>query len=151
LFVAQAEYALDMARQNASMVGVAIIDLDGFKPINDDFGHAAGDEVLVEVAKRLSSAVGDNLVARLGGDEFGIVTWINSHEVALSRLARDVKLAFKRPFVIDGGAKTYLSASVGTALYPTDGETLETLLKAADSRMYGLKRALGRQAEKSIA
>ena len=145
LFEAQAEYALDMARQNVSMVGVALIDLDGFKPINDEYGHAAGDAVLIEVAKRLRSSVGNDLVARLGGDEFGVVTWIDCHEVYLSRLARDIKLAFKKPFVIEGAPATYLSASVGTALSPADGETLETLLKSADSRMYGLKRALRRQ------
>ena len=151
LFEAQAKYALDMARQPASSVGIALIDLDGFKPINDEFGHAAGDAVLIEVAKRLKSTAGNDLVARLGGDEFGVVTWINCHEVYLSRIARDIKLAFKKPFAIEGAVKTHLSASIGTALFPADGETLETLLKSADSRMYGLKRALRRQTQKSIA
>ena len=96
LFQSQAQYALDEARQNASAVGVALIDLDGFKPINDQFGHAAGDKVLVEVAQRLSSAaMNGELVARLGGDEFGAVTWISSSEVSLGRLARDLKPRFQ--------------------------------------------------------
>ena len=151
LFQSQAQYALDEARQDASAVGVALIDLDGFKPINDQFGHAAGDEIIVEVAQRLSSAAKDGeLVERLGGDEFGAVTWIRSSEVSLGRLARNLRLAFKRPFLVNG-TQTYVSASIGTALYPTDGQTLRLLLKAADSRMYGLKKAVKGRAEKWIA
>lgn len=86
LFESQARYALDTARQNPSAIGVVLIDLDGFKPINDQFGHAAGDKVLVEIAQRLSSAAANDseLVARLGGDKFGIVTWLGCDEVALA-------------------------------------------------------------------
>ena len=106
---------------------------------------------MVEVAQRLASAAREGeLVARLGGDEFGAVTWIGSSEVSLGRLARDLKLAFKQPFLVDG-TQLYLSASIGTALYPTDGRTLRLLLKSADSRMYGLKRAVKGRAEKWIA
>jgi diguanylate cyclase (GGDEF)-like protein len=151
LFEAQALYALDLARQNASAVGLALIDLDGFKPINDQFGHAAGDKVLVEVARRLSSAAThDQLVARLGGDEFGVVTGIGSDEVTLGRLSRNLQFAFKEPFRVHN-TNCHLSASIGTALYPTDGKTLELLLKSADSRLYGLKRALKSRHEKWIA
>jgi len=151
LFEAQTSYVLELARQNASAVGLALIDLDGFKPINDEFGHAAGDQVLVEVAQRLSFAVTDDqLVARLGGDEFGVVTGIRSSEVALGRLSRDIQCALGEPYLVHN-ANYHLSASVGTALYPTDGETLKLLLKSADSRMYGLKRALKSRHEKWIA
>jgi diguanylate cyclase (GGDEF)-like protein len=151
LFQSQAQYALDEARHNASAVGVALIDLDGFKPINDQLGHAAGDKVLVEVAQRLSSAAREGeLVARLGGDEFGAVTWIGSSEVSLGRLVRDLKLAFKRPFLVDG-TQVYVSASIGAAPYSTDGPTLRLLLKSADSRMYGLKRSVKGRTEKWIA
>ena len=114
LFDSQAQYALDTARQNASRFGLALIDLDGLKPINDQFGHAAGDKVLVEIARRLSSAANGNaMVARLGGDEFGVVTWLGCDEVALGRLARKIGLAFKQPYLV-GGSKCYLSASIGT-------------------------------------
>jgi diguanylate cyclase (GGDEF)-like protein len=151
LFDSQTQYALDTARQSGSRVGLALIDLDGFKPINDQFGHAAGDKVLVEIAQRLSSAAdSDALVARLGGDEFGVVTWLGCDEVALGRLARKIQLAFKQPYLV-GGSKCYLSASIGTALYPVDGETLEALLKSADGRMYGLKRATKNRHEKWMA
>ena len=151
LFESQAQYALDMARQNASTVGSALIDLDGFKPINDQFGHGAGDKVLVEIAQRLTFAAKDHeLVARLGGDEFGVVTWLGCNEIVLGRLSRDLHLAFKQPFTLNG-ASTYLAASIGTALYPVDGESLVDLLRSADSRMYGLKRARRSRHEKWIA
>lgn len=151
LFEAQARYILELARQNASRVGLALIDLDGFKPINDQFGHAAGDKVLIEVAQRLSfAATDDQLVARLGGDEFGVVTGIGSNEVTFGRLSRDLQFVFKEPYLVQN-TNCFLSASIGMALYPADGETLELLLKSADSRMYGLKRALKSRHEKWIA
>jgi diguanylate cyclase (GGDEF)-like protein len=87
------------------------------------------------------------LVARLGGDEFGIITGTGCSEVALERLSRDVQLVFKEPYAVDH-AHCYLSGSIGTALYPADGDTLELLLKSADSRMYGMKRALKSRHEK---
>ena len=151
LFESQAQYALDTARQNASAVGLVLIDLDGFKQINDQFGHGAGDKVLVEIAQRLTFAAKNHeLVARLGGDEFGVVTWLGCNEIVLGRLSRDLQLAFKEPFT-PNGATTYLAASIGTALYPVDGETLVGLLRSADSRMYGLKRARKSRHEKWIA
>jgi len=151
LFESQAQYALDMARQNASAVGLVLIDLDGFKPVNDQFGHGAGDEVLVAIAQRLTFAAKDHeLVARLGGDEFGVVTWLGCNEMVLGRLSRDLQLAFKEPFTVNG-TTIYLAASIGTALYPSDGETLVDLLRSADSRMYGLKRARKSRHEKWIA
>lgn len=151
LFESQAQYALDMARQNASAVGLALIDLDDFKPINDQFGHIAGDEVLVAIAQRLNFATKDRgLVARLGGDEFGVVTWLGCNEIFLGHLSQDLQGAFKEPFTLNGAA-TYLAASIGTALYPSDGETLSDLLRTADSRMYGLKRARKSRHEKWIA
>ena len=91
------------------------------------------------------------MVARLGGDEFGVVTWTDSNEVALSRLTRDMKIAFNKPFIVEGTVTTHLSASIGTALYTTDGESLEALLKLADSRMFGLKRALRSQTQQGTA
>jgi diguanylate cyclase (GGDEF)-like protein len=142
LFEAQAQYVLELARQNGAAAGLALVDLDGFKPVNDEFGHAAGDKVLVELAYRLTSVTTkEELVARLGGDEFGIVTGIGCSAVALERLSRNLQRVFKEPYSVDH-THCYLSGSIGTALYPEDGTTLELLLKSADSRMYGMKRAL---------
>ena len=151
LFEAQAEFVLESARRAGSSAGIALIDLDGFKGVNDELGHAAGDEVLVRLAQRLLSAAADkDLVARVGGDEFAAVIGVGATEVGLARLLRNIEDAFKEPFVVNG-LHRYLSASVGTALYPADGETHEDLLKAADSRMYGLKRAHKGRQEKWIA
>jgi diguanylate cyclase (GGDEF)-like protein len=151
LFEAQSEFVLDVARRAGSSVGIALIDLDGFKGINDEFGHAVGDEVLVRLAQRLLSATSDkDLVARVGGDEFAIVTGAGATEVGLAGLLRNVENAFKEPFVVKG-AHRYLSASVGAALFPADGKTHEDLLKTADSRMYGMKRATGGRHEKWLA
>jgi diguanylate cyclase (GGDEF)-like protein len=151
LFEAQSQYVLQLAHEHASGAGWALIDLNGFKPVNDEFGHAVGDKVLVEVARRLSAAVTDDqLVARLGGDEFGVVTWIGSNEVSLNRLSRDLRLAFKEPYLTQE-SRYYLTASIGTALYPDDGDTYELLVKVADSRMYDVKRALRSRHQKWIA
>ncbi len=151
LFEAQARYMLGQARDGDSTTGVALIDLDGFKAINDDFGHAAGDQVLASLAQRLLSAAADKeLVARVGGDEFAVVTGVGATTMGLTRLKRGIERAFVEQFVV-AGAHAYLSASVGTALYPADGDSLEALLKAADSRMYGIKRARKSRHEKWIA
>lgn len=151
LFEAQARFVIDLARDARSAVAVALIDPDGFKTINDDFGHAAGDRVLVRLAQRLLSAADDNqLVARLGGDEFGVVTGVGANEVVLGRLRRNLERAFEEPFLVQS-KRWPLGASIGTALYPDDGESLDLLLKAADSRMYGLKRARRSRHEKWIA
>lgn len=151
LFEAQSEFVLDVARRAGSSVGIALIDLDGFQGINDEFGHAAGDEVLVRLAQRLFSAKSDkDVVARVGGDEFAIVTGAGATEVGHAGLLRNVENVFKEPFVVKG-AHRYLSASVGAALFPVDGKTHEDLLKTADSRMYGMKRATGGRHEKWLA
>jgi diguanylate cyclase (GGDEF)-like protein len=141
LFEAQAKYVLETAQSNASCFGVLLVDLDGFKLINDGFGHAAGDKVLTEVAMRLTAAVGDEFLARLGGDDFGIVTWIGRRCREMSHLINDLELVLKPPFDVGGGAKVHVSASIGAALYPDAGNDLEMLLTAADESMYGRKRA----------
>ena len=89
----------------------------------------------------------EELVARLGGDEFGIVTGTGCSMVALERLSRDLQGVFKEPYSVDH-THCYLSGSIGSALYPDDGTTLELLLNSADSRMYGMKRALKSRHEK---
>ena len=148
LFEAQAQYVFELACQSDSAAGLALVDLDGFKPVNDEFGHAAGDKVLVELAHRLSAVTtNEELAARLGGDEFGIVTGTGCSMVALERLSRDLQGVFKEPYAVDH-THCYLSGSIGTALHPEDGATLELLLKSADSRMYGMKRALKTRHEK---
>ncbi|GIE99273.1 GGDEF domain-containing protein [Paractinoplanes rishiriensis] len=118
---------------------VLLLDLDGFKPVNDRFGHAAGDEVLVAVARRLTGAVrpGD-LAARLGGDEFALVLAGSADEVAAQEVAGRVLGALAEPFTLLGGVTVSVGGSIGLATGPG---TLDDLLRRADTAMYSAKAA----------
>ena len=133
-----------VARAARGSVGYAvlIIDLDRFKPVNDVLGHAAGDDVLQEVASRLSSLVRkSDAVARLGGDEFGVILDCVQPEessAAASALAQRIIASVGRPIRV-GDQVVEVGASVGIAICPTDGTDPETLLRAADMAMYRAK------------
>jgi diguanylate cyclase len=118
------------------------IDLDGFKAINDGYGHIIGDEILRQAAQRLRRAVCDTaVVARSGGDEF-IILHAGSEPAAANKLAEAILTSFKLPFEISGGTEA-LSVSVGVAVYPRDGKDGDALLQAADRALYRVKRAGG--------
>ncbi|MGA2929973.1 MAG: GGDEF domain-containing protein, partial [Solirubrobacteraceae bacterium] len=131
--------AVSHARRRGETVTLAYLDLDGFKPVNDELGHQAGDELLIAVGQRLTSAVrpGD-LVARLGGDEFAVLIARQITDVASLR-AR-LAAAFSDPFTIDG-VELQLDASIGCAVFPTDAENSESLMGRADAAMFAVKRA----------
>lgn len=119
---------------------VLMIDLDRFKPINDTLGHEVGDQVLVEVAVRLRSAVRESdVVARLGGDEFVVLLTQVLDLAQLEALARRLMQAVSRPMAL-GEAQVQVGASVGVALPPGDGRALKELMLAADRAMYQAKR-----------
>jgi diguanylate cyclase (GGDEF)-like protein len=131
--------------------GVLMLDLDRFKAINDSMGHAAGDTLLKEIARRLRSvSVGNDVVARLGGDEFAIITFgasIDSgepHRDGAMALARRVLDVINEPFLIDDKT-VFVGTSIGIALAPDDGIQTEDLLKKADLALYKSK-AKGRNA-----
>ncbi len=130
------------ARRESGSFGVIYIDLDTFKPINDTFGHSAGDEVLVEVARRLEIRLreGDTL-ARLGGDEFAVLCE-DTDESEAELVAERVIDAFARPFKI-GEREVHQAASVGIAVQPRDGRPMdpEQVLRWADLAMYRAKAA----------
>ncbi|HET6718208.1 MAG TPA: EAL domain-containing protein [Rhodocyclaceae bacterium] len=123
------------------MMAVCYLDLDGFKPVNDQYGHAAGDRVLVEIAGRLRDCLrGSDTVARMGGDEFvllllGLVR-IEECEAALARILK----AVAAPLTVAGDPVT-ISASLGVALFPRDDVDVDTLLRHADQSMYLAKQS----------
>lgn len=126
-------------------LGVLMVDLDDLKLINDRYGHRAGDALLREFARRsLEGTRSTDTVARLGGDEFGVILQpIDTQEGAIAAVAR-LTQAMTPPFRFEGETHR-LHASIGTALYPDDGENLEELLDLADQRMYQQKRMVKRQ------
>ena len=117
-------------------------DLDGFKPVNDAMGHAAGDALLRELAVRLQTTLREaDLVARVGGDEFvAIGTTCHSVEDA-GLFAERIHRAVEDPFHVDGKRQAKISCSIGIAVYPDHGATANDLLRAADHAMYAAKRA----------
>lgn len=141
LFMDRLRQNLTHARRAGAPLAVMFIDLDQFKAVNDTLGHNAGDEVLLEMAKRLCGCVrADDTVARLGGDEFSIVLSELRRPEDAGRVAEKIISAVQRPMII-GGVPIEVSASIGIALYPADGMDAESLLRNADSAMYRAKEA----------
>src|SRR4051812_36551236 len=121
-------------------LAVMLMDLDRFKEVNDTLGHHVGDQLLIQVGPRLTSGIpGLVAVARLGGDEFVIVAKVRNAEDAV-KVARDLVETVEAPFVVDG-LKLDLEASIGIALYPEDGDEVDSLLQRADVAMYLAKEA----------
>ncbi len=133
--------AIARAHRYHTKAALLFLDLDGFKNVNDAFGHAAGDRVLIEVAKRLLAGTREtDTVARWGGDEFLVIlSDIDDLQDAQSK-RRTLQMRLDEPFEV-AGSKVCLSASCGLALYPDDGEDEGTLLRHADSFMYEAKRS----------
>lgn len=145
LFQDRLQASLQLAARKGEWVAVLFLDLDRFKPINDSLGHAAGDQVLKEVAQRLRACVRESdTVARMGGDEFTmLLTGLANREVALStamHVAEKVLNALAGAFVLQG-RDFFVTASLGVALYPQDGAESSILLKNADTAMYHAKGA----------
>ena len=131
------EQELNRAARENSRIGVLVCDLDGFKQVNDRFGHLTGDEVLRYVAKGLRDACrGYDYLARMGGDEFVIVLH-GLHGDYSTQLERLRSVAVQAGLTVCG--ESCLSMSVGVAIYPVDGTDTESLIKEADRRMYRLK------------
>ncbi len=131
--------ALESAKRSGGKIGVMFIDLDDFKPINDEYGHAAGDSALVAMAERLRGLMrASDIVARIGGDEFvAVVT--NARSLAdIEKVARKVIEECARPLPFSGGSRP-VGLSMGVSVFPEDGESVEDLINRADAAMYGVK------------
>ncbi|MEA3410687.1 MAG: EAL domain-containing protein [Pseudomonadota bacterium] len=139
LFLDRLQQAIGKARRNNRHLAVLFIDLDKFKPINDNFGHATGDVVLKIVARRLRDGVREeDTVARLGGDEFTVVVEDLNRSEHASVLAQKLIRVLQEPVEVEGKSLS-VSASVGISLFPQDGETASELLSNADAAMYKAK------------
>jgi diguanylate cyclase (GGDEF)-like protein/PAS domain S-box-containing protein len=139
LFRDRIEQAIKARRRADTQAAVLVMDLDGFKEINDSLGHAAGDDLLVELARRLEAALRrSDTVARLGGDEFGIL--LPDAEVPADVLlaVERIQAAIAEPIMLHGLSLS-LEASIGVALCPDDGADVESLLRCADGAMYHAK------------
>lgn len=140
LFTDRLLHALAQADRAAQKAALLFVDLDGFKEVNDSFGHAAGDQLLVEVAQRLQALVrASDTVARLAGDEFTLILSgvIKSHDARI--VAEKVVETLSHPFKLKD-CEASISASVGIALYPDDATDSDKLLIAADAAMYSIKQ-----------
>lgn len=135
------DHAIENAAARGTRLGVLYLDLDGFKPVNDQYGHGIGDEVLQAVAGRLKGCArkGD-FPARIGGDEFVVVIDPLPHDGVLEGLHTRVAAALAAPLRV-GDAQIQIGASLGLACYPEDGANADALLSAADRRMYEDKRS----------
>lgn len=131
--------ALSGAALKGSSVGVLYLDLNGFKPVNDQYGHAAGDQVLKAVGGRIKGCVrGNDVVARIGGDEFVVVLDPLVDDEALAQLADRIAQALQAPISV-AGVEVHIGASMGLASFPKDGATADALLVHADHEMYQRK------------
>jgi diguanylate cyclase (GGDEF)-like protein/PAS domain S-box-containing protein len=134
------EQAIARARRLGKNLAVCYLDLDGFKPINDQFGHEGGDRLLVEIAQRLQSiSRADDTVARLGGDEF-VLLWNDiEHESECVQALERILSEVSAPMMLDG-VPVAVSASIGVTMYPDDNVDADSLLRHADHAMYSAKQ-----------
>jgi diguanylate cyclase (GGDEF)-like protein len=143
-FFAELARAFAEARDNGTRLAVGIIDLDGFKPVNDTYGHTVGDRVLIEAARRIREACEGFAerpvhLARLGGDEFGLVVGGDPRDEDVLALGNHIGDRVKLPYQLDT-THTGLSCSIGFALYPRSVESAEALYEYADYALYHAKR-----------
>lgn len=147
LFEDQLERSLVHASRHERKLALLFIDLDRFKPINDQYGHQTGDWVLQRVAERISGLVRDaDMVARIGGDEFLILLPDVGDRDGADFVAERIASAFERPFVTNDDKTLTVSASVGMSLFPDDGRSASDLIRFADVSMYRSKKSMQRGA-----
>lgn len=133
--------AINSAKRSGNKVALFFMDLDGFKAINDQFGHATGDKVLMDITQRLQEAVrGEDMLARVGGDEFTLILGGIEKREHVVPIAEKIIQSINQPLVVDGQT-CKVGISIGVAYYPDDAENPEDLLTSADVAMYRAKRS----------
>ncbi|MFA7387847.1 MAG: PAS domain S-box protein, partial [Thiohalobacteraceae bacterium] len=134
------EHGIESMRRSDGRLALLVLDLDRFKDVNDSFGHPAGDEVLQQVAARLSNELrATDTLARLGGDEFIVLLENLSHADDAARVANEIIEAMRAPWQLSNGARVHVGTSVGITLFPDHGDSAETLLQQADAALYRAK------------
>lgn len=140
LFYEIAARSLSLAKRNKRKIGIMFIDLDGFKAVNDNFGHEVGDKVLVEVSRRLENSLRESDdVARMGGDEFTVILQEIHTIKDIKALAHKVIHSISKKIVVNA-REIQLGASIGVAIYPENGSDINLLVKKADRAMYRVKQ-----------
>jgi diguanylate cyclase (GGDEF)-like protein len=135
------QVAVAQAKRDAKQVAMLFIDLDGFKAVNDTFGHDAGDAVLLEIAKRLKASVREgDTVGRIAGDEFVVIAAGVQDRAAAQLVAEKLIEAVSLP-ILWGDSMLQVGASIGVSLYPEHGESGSELRSKADHAMYQVKRS----------
>jgi len=139
LFADRFNQAIAHSKRSQSLLAICFLDLDNFKPVNDNYGHSVGDQLLIEVAKRIKSNIREeDTVSRQGGDEFAILlSDINSYTQCKQTIDRILD-GIAQPYVIENHTHK-VTASIGVTLYPEDNEDIDTLLRHADNAMYQAK------------
>jgi len=140
LFTATLASAIEHSDRSNTCLALVVLDLNGFKNINDSLGHMVGDQVLREVSVALRKSVrASDTVARLGGDEFIIVATDMASENSVERFVDSIRSSLERPITVNDQSMP-VSASIGIAIYPDDAVDAAQLLRLADQRMYSLKK-----------
>lgn len=141
LFSDRLQQTLTLAQRSRACFALLYLDLDHFKPVNDTLGHAVGDQLLVEVARRIEQCVRESdTVGRIGGDEFMVLLNVIEDGHSAIQVAEKIRGALARPWSADGAPVT-VACSIGVALYPDHGQTEVELARAADAAMYRAKHA----------
>lgn|GEM_PF-4304904 len=139
LFIDRLQQEVVKAERDRQTLGLLFVDLDRFKEVNDGLGHSMGDELLVQVAKRLCACVRkSDTVARLGGDEFTVIISELNDKIYVETIAQNILNALSQPFTL-GSSLAYVSASIGITFSPTDASHVEDLIRFADQAMYAAK------------
>jgi diguanylate cyclase (GGDEF)-like protein/PAS domain S-box-containing protein len=134
------DHYIKLERRNGEQTAVLMLDLDKFKAVNDTFGHLAGDELLQQVAKRISQRLrSSDMVARLGGDEFVLLIHNINQPQFVEKIAEDIIAELSRPFTLSQGNTVEIGASIGISIHPKQGDSPEILIKNADAALYRAK------------
>lgn len=145
-FTTRITASVERVKREGSLLCVGVLDLDDFKPINDSYGHAAGDELLCILAERLRHGLREgDMVARLSGDEFALVLESFDSVNELEQVIRRLEISLRQPFQLPGDREVRLKASLGLTIYPFDEASPDGLIRHADQAMYESKNLKGQR------